>query len=252
MAGARMSNGVMLAGGSAADRAVRSLVQLAANGSTARTLNLLAVWKRHAENEDYQQRPFFRNLVLNRSIIVKHRLRENERNIFSDGRRAATKVILPIDITDLRSGARSFFVGEPGFLELLRDVCNAPGEIDPYDAGLLQLLNTLPSLDPFLMRERLQKSGYAPARCYFELTEADLRRIFQFARREVAPLAGLSFDDVVALSQDRADKLAAKILSNSGDVELEPLRLGMGMPRADFAEGVFCWKGFSYSKWILM
>ena len=247
-----MSNRTQHSGPSAADRSVRSLVQLESSGSTARTLNLLAVWKRHAETEDYQQRPFFRNTVLNRAIILKHRLRDNERGIFRDGRFSATKVILPIDITDLRSGARSFFVGERGFIDLLRQVSSVAREIDSHDADLLELLNTLPSLDPFLMRERLQKNGYNPARCYFDLTEADVRRMFQFARQEVAPLVGMSFQDVMAVPHERADKLATKILSNAGDVELEPLRLGMSMSRADFAEGVFCWKGFIYYKWMLM
>jgi hypothetical protein len=238
--------------GSLADRSVRSLIRLEENGSTARTLNLLSVWRRHAEDQDYLDRPFFKSPILNKSLIVKHRLRENERHIFSDGRGGATKVILPIDVTDLRSGARSFFVGEKGYVELLKEMFNTSDSIESHDANLLELIDTLPSLDPFLMRERLQKSGFTPARCYFELTEADLTRMFQFARKEVSSLVGMSFDDATTISSTRADRLATKILSNSGDVELEPLRIGMTMSKADFAEGVFCWKGFIYYKWSLM
>jgi hypothetical protein len=237
---------------SIADRPIRSLVRLEENGATARTLNLLSVWRRHAEDPEYLDRPFFKSPILNKSLIVKHRLRENERHIFADGRAGATKVILPIDVTDLRSGARSFFVGERGYLELLKESFNASETIEPHDIDLLELLDTLPSLDPFLLRERLQKGGFYPARCYFELTEADLTRMFQFARKEVSSLVGMSFDDATAVSITRADRLATKILSNASDAELEPLRLGLAMSQTAFAEGVFCWKGFIYYKWSLM
>ena len=57
-------------------RAIRSLVSLNENASTARTLNLVGVWRKHGDSTpEYRTCPFFRNSILNRSIIVKHRLR---------------------------------------------------------------------------------------------------------------------------------------------------------------------------------
>jgi hypothetical protein len=41
------------------------------------------------------------------------------------------------------------------------------------------------------------------------------------------------------------------ILADASDMELDPLRRGMGMSKPDFEEGVFCWKGFIYYKWSL-
>jgi hypothetical protein len=231
---------------------VRSLLQLEANASTARTLNLISVWKKHAEDKGYKAKPFFQSPVLNRSIIVKHRLRPNERETFHDGRGGATKVILPLDITDLRSGARSFFIGQKGYQDVLEDVFGPMGGANRHDEDLLEVLDTLPSLDPFLMRERLKKSGYAPARCYFDITEADTDRMFQFVKREVTPLIGISFEDMDARLHEKTSKLASKILANAGDAELDPLRQGMGMDRSSFEEGIFCWKGFIYYKWALL
>jgi hypothetical protein len=233
------------------DRSNRSLVNLQKNASTARTLNLLDVWRRHHETDEYLRQPFFRSPVLNKAIIVKHRLRTNEIDLFPDWQASATKVILPIDSTDLRLGAHSFFVNQRGYQEFMREVSSIGPEIDPQDDAMLQLLDSLPSLDPFLMRERLRKVGMQPAALYFDLTEADNKRIFQFVRQELTPLIGLSFQDVDASFNDRTSKLASKILSNGGDEELEPLRLGMGMQRGEFQEGVFCWKGFIYYKWTL-
>ncbi len=229
---------------------MRSLVHLSANASTARTLNLISVWERWAQDPDYARLPFFESPVLNRSMIVKHRLRHHERDTFRYERTLATKVILPIDPTDLNVGARSFFVGQKGYEVFLEELSAGDSGVGGHDDRMLQVLDALPSLDPFLMRERLKKEGFAPARCYFDLTDADMVRMFQFVRDEVSPLIGMSFQDSTAF-REKTGKLATKILANASDAELEPLRQGLDMSKPDFEEGIFCWKGFIYYKWTL-
>jgi hypothetical protein len=233
------------------ERPYRSLFQLQATASTARTLNLTAVWRRYGEQPAYRERPFFKSSALNRAILVKHRLRRNELEAFGGTRASATKVILPIDTADLKTGGLSFFVGQRGYEGLLEDLALGADSAGRRDAELLRLLDELPSLDPFLMRERLKKHGFAPARFYFELTRADTARMFSFARQELAPLIDVSFAEVEGGIGDKAAKLAQKILANVRDAELDPLRESLSMGPRDFDEGVFCWKGFIYYKWTL-
>lgn len=237
---------------SSTGRPLRSLVNLQANASTSRTLNLAAIWVTHQGTEGYNSNPFFRNSLLNRSIVLKHRVRNDERDIFPDGRSLATKIILPIDLTDLRAGGRSFFVGQIGYLNILEELFGGASEVAEHDERLLAVLDSLPSLDPFLMRERLRRDGYTPDRCYFGITASDAARMFKFACDEVSPLIGLAAGDRDGRNNEGASKLAAKILDNAGDSELEPLRLVFGMDKAAFEEGVFSWKGFIYYKWLLI
>ena len=231
------------------DRSIRSLVNLKANASTSRTLNLLGVWDAHKETLAHGERPFFNSSMLNRSIIVKHRLRRDEMDLFSVPRHVATKVILPLDHADLRIGGRSFFVGQHDYARMVAET-SLQGEAKGLrDDRLLHLLDALPSLEPFLLRERLREAGYLPAQCYFDLTEADARRMYGFLRDELTPLIGASFRGEDELIEQKTGKLASKILANTNDVELEPLRLALGMSEGEFAEGVFCWKGYVYYKW---
>lgn len=232
------------------DRSLRSLTRLEATASTSRILNLVAAWKRNARDPDYWARPFFRNPTLNRSMVIKHRLRWHEGEILPKGRSNATKVVLPIDLCDLRSGARSFFVGERDMGQFLAPMWRGSEEKE-IDLALLETLDALPSFDPFLMRERMTKAGFTPARCYFNLSDADAAQMMDFVRSEIEPLIGISFIGRHAGLSEKTAKLATKIMSNAGDAELEPLRLGMGMSQADFEEGIFCWKGFIYYKWSL-
>lgn len=242
-----MSRTVAQRGG--ANRGLRSLERLDASASTARTLNLLAVWRRHGQTDPYKASPFFKCTPLNRSIIVKHRLRRDELSSLPGGRSVATKVILPIDVTDLRAGARSFFIGQHGYRDIIDELAAAGGA--KKDEDLLELIDSLPSLDPFLMRERLKQNGHTPDRCYFDLTDADLADMFEFVRREVQPLIGASFGDISATLHAKTSRMAEKILSNQTDDEFEPFRQGIGLGRAAFDEGIYCWKGFIYYKWCL-
>ena len=230
---------------------LRSLVRLTRNASTARTLNLHDIWKRRGHTESHRSAPFFRSGLLNRSIILKHRLRRNEREHGVQMRSVATKVILPIDHSDLGVGGQYFFIGQAGYAEILKHVTNQRGQIDERDKRMLEILDTLPSLDPFLMRERLKEDGFSPAQCYFDLSEADTKRIYDFLRTEIEPLIGASFGDLDVAIDHKTAKFAQKILNNADDEDLEPLRLSMGMSRSEFDEGLFCWKGFIYYKWAL-
>ena len=79
------------------DRAVRNLEHLKSSASTARVLNLLRVWEENGDsapdgavrNPDWAARPIFRTPALNRALIIKHRLRRNETDLFTGRRLAA-------------------------------------------------------------------------------------------------------------------------------------------------------------------
>jgi hypothetical protein len=122
---------------------------------------------------------------------------------------------------------------------------------DDNDYRTLRILDETPSLDPFLLREQLRRHGLHPAQCYFDLSPSDARSILSFAQREIEPLVRVTLGADAAL-MTHARKLAQKILINSGDMELEPLRRTMQMDHEQYREGMFCWKAFLYYKWRLV
>jgi len=233
-----------------ADPSVRSLAHLQDSASTARVLNLLRTWKRHGHDADYLANPFFQNGLLNRAIILKHRLRRNELELFGDGRQTATKVIIPIDSSDLKLGGWSMLIDQDSFGSAIDAMF---GGLCADDMAMLELLDQLPSLDPFLLREHLKRNGRTPARIYFEISDADMSRMISFAEGEIRKLIDLCFAG--ALPQSGRDvgvsRLVKKILSISVDRDTEPLRLTMRLAKPEYQEGVFCWKGFLYYKWTL-
>lgn len=231
-------------------RPVRSLEHLENSASTTRVLNLRSVASRFRKTPEWRERPLFFNDVLNRSIIVKHRLRQNEIEDFSSVRRSATKILFPIDTANLHLGARYVFIGQRDFNEIMSEIFGIRNAEDDRDMKTLRLIDAVPSLDPFLLREQLKRHGIDAAPCYFDISEADTQRMLNFAQYEIQKLVEMSFGEDERNS-GHAATLARKILTDASSSVLEPLRKTMQLSPHQYQEGIFCWKAFIYYKWRL-
>ncbi len=232
------------------DRSLRRLTALQQSGSTARVLNLSSVHNRPADAESIGEAPFFEHPTLDRCIIVKHRLRMQEYEAFASPQPTATKVMLPIDSRDLKLGARYFFVGQKNFEDVVEAAFGEALRPGSRDRLVLDLITSLPSLDPFLLREHLKRNGINPARVYFNISDADLQKMYDFVRRELTALVARSFASEYGVSAYAA-KLVEKLLSNSPDADFEPLRMTLKLDAQEYLDGIFAWRGFLYYKWML-
>jgi hypothetical protein len=231
----------------------RDLSLIRASGSTARVLNLALAYERFGETEEHKAKPLFKNPRLNRALIVKHVLRQHEKDLFTRPLTCATKVILPYAASELALGGISFMVGELRFERLLRDAVGGYEDEADFqaDAELLRVLSSLPSFDPFLMRERLRTMGIDPARTYFDLAEADVARMRAFVGKEIAQLVNLAFATGGGAAGDLSKRMAEKLMTDETAKSLDPLRQTLRLSGEEYIEGVFAWKGFLYYKWLM-
>lgn len=232
------------------DRTIRSLVALSESASTARVLNLVSTMRNLAEDPALSEKPFFQNRILNASIIVKHRVRPHEAELFSKPRATATKIMAPMDGRDLKLGARFLMLGQKDFDQSADEMFGEGVKPGGRDRQVLDLIDELPSLDPFLVREHLKRNGIEPARGYFAISDADVERMHAFVRAEVTALVSLSSAQSGDAAQ-AASRLVEKLLSNSPDAGFEPLKEVLRLSDKDYADGVFGWRGFLYYKWVL-
>lgn len=229
-------------------RSHRDLAALANTASTSRVLNLALLDERHGKEAEHRDNPLFRSRQLNTAIVIKHRLRPNERTEAQMTRLNATKVVLPFDSTNLRIGGHVFFVGEQGQAAKLRNTAGVSEDDLNHDLNVLSQIDQLPSLDPFLMREQLRRNGLSAANTYFNISPGDLQRMLSFVAQEINQLVALAFG--MAGGGESSQRLAEALLSTQLDERLEPLRQTLRLEGDAFREGVFCWKGFLYYKWL--
>jgi len=232
----------------ALDRSIRSLTALT-GASTSRVLNLAAIAAANRDNPEHGGAPFFTAPVMNTAILLKHRVRSDETYLFADTRGVATKIIVPFDVNNLKAGGRSFFVNQRGYHDSLREIghyCARPME---RDLQVLRIVDTLPSLDPFLLREHLRGHAVECADCYFAISAADREAMHDYVSKGIRRLIELATDG----TSDGAatTRLVEALLSSQVDEKLEPLRLTLLMDAEDFREGVFSWRGFLYYKWCM-
>ena len=229
------------------DRSVRFLSALG-GASTSRVLNLVQIGRQHKALPEYTARPLFLSPIIDNCFIMKHRIRDDEAYMFSSPRPVATKLIIPFDLADLRSGGRSLFVDQRGFLDSFRLLGHYRSEALQRDLKVMRLLHALPTLDPFLMRQYLRGHGFDVAPCYFAISEGDQQKMHDYVSHHLSRLIQLAIQDE---GGEKAGRLVKALLSDRLDHQLEPLRLTLNLDGDDFREGVFSWRGFLYYKWTL-
>lgn len=232
------------------DRTIRRLTALQESASTSRVLNLLQTHRKFPDDPEIRKAPFFKNKSLDRCLILKHRLRSHEHFNFKAPPPIVTKVLIPIDGSDLRFGAQSFFVGQNDYEKILKDNFGEDLKAGTRDRMVIDLITSLPTLDPFLLREYLKRNDIEPARPYFAISEGDLQRMFEFVRQEVMALVTLSAGSGAG-SVAYASRMVEKLLSNSPDAGFEPLKDTLKLTEQEYSDGMFSWRGFLYYKWVL-
>jgi hypothetical protein len=231
-----------------ADRSVRFLGSLG-GASTSRVLNLLRIAQQNADNPEHWEKPLFVSPAINKAFLLKHRTRADESYMFTSTRTVATKIIIPFDSQDLRAGGHALFVDQRGFADTLRQSA-AYGDKAALerDIRVLRLLNAVPSLDPFLLREHLRDNGIDVSPSYFAISAGDQQRMHDFVSEQMSQLVILAGG---AGDSGASNRLVSAMLSSEVDEKLEPLRMTLGLTGNDFREGVFSWRGFLYYKWSM-
>ncbi len=135
-----------------------------------------------------------------------------------------------------------------GYVDSLRQVGHYNSETLERDLSVLRLLNAVPSLDPFLLREHLRNNKIDVSPSYFAISEGDQERMHRFVTQEMSRLVALAGG---AAGSGSSNRLVSAMLSSEVDEKLEPLRLTLNLTGNDFREGVFSWRGFLYYKWSM-
>jgi len=231
-----------------ADRSVRRLNALS-HASSSRVLNLVAIGEANPHHDGHRRAPFFLSPVFNHALVLKHRLRADEVGLFAERKVLATKIIIPFERQELKFGGQSLFVGQKGFEETVRTVGNYREQAElKRDLDVMRMVDAVPSLDPFLLREHLRCAHIHPDACYFAISDADQARMHDYATQEVTRLAVMASGDG---GSGATGRMVSALLSNQVNEKLGPLRSTLGLKPAEFSEGVFSWRGFIYYKWAL-
>lgn len=198
---------------------------------------------------------FFLNKTLNSAVIIKHRLDETDRHRMEDkDKLVGTKVFIRYGGDDgFDESGKYMFLGQKQSDDIFREHFGLDPVSNPdaqRDLNLLRVLDRLPSLDPFILRDRVLRDGYDIDDLYFRLSETEAKRYRSQVIREFYPLAETAFKDTPDV-----DRLSALIVERMWEAsDLQVLKPMMGAMEIDFNEApeiFFSWKGFVYYKLMM-
>jgi hypothetical protein len=191
---------------------------------------------------------FFRNPPLNNVVFIKDAVPESERK----GRHVppvGTKLYFPFNESDIYDGGRTIFLHDPqlsqSLVENFGQNATLTKEALAEDLRLLEVLDSLPSLDPFLMKDVFARSGIAVNEAYFDITPEQWKEIEIFILQRFEPLVKAAFPDAMS-SDERARLLVEKIWEAKDVVALAPLIEAFRLPQDKALEIFAAWKGINF------
>jgi hypothetical protein len=209
-----------------------------------------------AVREGDETGPLFRNKYLNNCIVLKiiALTRQDRRRAYTTD----TLLYFPYNAENIYEGGDSVLFSDPKREAMLRHKCgfnpDDPSQTDSieHDERLLAMLADIPTLDPFLLREKAMQLDIAddinPA--YFNLTheewttfQAPIReKIDALVRKALGVTHSLETTDIA----DHVTNFLDKIWEARDIEDIEAFVDSMDIPRDRAPELFFAWKAICY------
>jgi hypothetical protein len=189
---------------------------------------------------------FFRNKALNAIVLIKDAIPENERMTGMPS--VGTKLYFPFNEANIYEGGRTIFLSGKGVEGAIIDYCGEGAvtkDSIAQDMRIMSMLDRLPSLDPFLMKDVFLREKMTMDEAYFEVSAEAWEEIECFMLQKFEPLIQAAFPDAKS-SEDKARQLIDKIWEARDLDALMPLVEAFRLPKERALEIFSSWKGIVY------
>jgi hypothetical protein len=163
----------------------------------------------------------------------------------------ATFLYIPFDIDAIAGGGNSLDLSVArGRAEALYELTgfniNEEGRSVALDRRLIELIEELPSLDPFLLRDRLETDGIAAPDAYFEISEAEFQEIKKYILGKFKPITTRVVDPKSPKAAETAEQFIMKLWEGKDLAYLAPITQVFRIDPDQAGEIYYSWKGVTY------
>jgi hypothetical protein len=192
---------------------------------------------------------FFKTHKMHGLVLIKEPVLDPGRRAMTDNI-VGTKIYIPYNQDDVYEGGRSIFYDDPRLISVLNEMFGLKGvtmaEADfSHDVKILGILDRLPSLDGFLMRDALELDGIASNDNYFELSGTERTAIYEYVRRKFEPLVRAACEGSSSVS-NKVNQLIDKVWEAKDKDALAPLIRAFRFPDEDALAIFSSWKGINF------
>jgi hypothetical protein len=226
-------------------------LQAVLTSGSSRVLNCAAVYERLRAAESTGQ-ALFRTRVLNASVLIKDTPGADVRltGVPADRnrrRRVGTKIYLPYDSRNIYAGGLTVFYGTRDFEAALANILdlrtNETRDAFTLDCYVLDLIDNVPSVSPFLLRDKFLQRRVASSPLYFDVPAEEWAEIDQFVRSKLLLIARSVYGGADSSSREQVDRLLQLLWDLTDREELRQLGRIFRIPDEEILDTFFAWKG---------
>lgn len=213
------------------------------------------VFRAHEHNDEF--RPLFVSRNLNRCYFQKVVSSRYEGNEIPENT-VSTKIILPYEVQHTSRGNGMFmYIGEKNFSSKIERAFNSSMSLvdQEKDFKILEIIDSMPTFDPFLLKDKFETEKFELDPHYAEVTHDD----FMFVKSQImkdferivvttlGPELGLEVDGANNLIISGAAEKLFQALWNLDNLDtLRPLARALGVDDSDAKEYFYSWKGLLF------
>ncbi|MBI1775221.1 MAG: hypothetical protein HYR63_07740 [Proteobacteria bacterium] len=219
------------------------------DSGASRVFNCLAITQQIlTENKDTPaDELFFKNRRLNNIVLIKEPNMAVGGDPFNAPLPIRTKVFIPYNLENPYEGGESKFTDEEGIESALEYFTGMNRKLDPVfkdDFRKIKVLEQMPSLDPFLLRDKLTLERITTSHRYFNLSEEEWNNIRGHIREKFFLMCQFATDG--RATADKVDLLVDKIWDGRDLQALAPMLAAFNLPPDQAPELFYSWKGISF------
>jgi hypothetical protein len=194
----------------------------------------------------------FTSDVLNQSIILKMVDARLSRRVQAPEDTLRTIVYLPFQAGNEGMGGAAFDLADPRGQRSLRQT--AGGEafdrffLAERDEDILNAVEALPSVDPFLLRDAMERIGVEVHETYFDLSDEQWQLIREYVVDHFGVLARRIYPDDTTQAAERAKHLADALWRPRSISDLAELANVLRVEAGAAHDMLHAWKGLLYYK----
>ncbi len=219
------------------------------DAGSSRVFNCNDIWRKHLGAASGASQ-FFAIPRLHSLVLIKETNARDARQPLAKSQIVGTKLYFPYNGDDVYEGGRSVFLHHPQLMSVLREqfgfgTMAATREELLRDLKILRILDQLPSLDGFLMRNALEQENITVHDRYFDVPDDERAAIVQYIRGKLEPLVQAAFGSE-STTAGKVAQLIDKLWEARDKEALAPLIEAFRFP-ADEALTIFgSWNGITY------
>lgn len=237
------------------------------NSGATRILNAAGITKTMIEKaaEDGGEPQFlFGSRGLNRVVFIKKpKDRSDAADFYEEAMRAkkqkaaetpqsqiVTMVYSPFDFDDIPGGGTSFELGSSQQDMMLQEAVgfNPKGGADTVerDLKILGVLEELPSLDPFLLKDKMIGEGLEVDETYFDISEEEFLAIKNYILKKFEPITRKVIGSNTEQARKHSEEFIMKLWEGQDLSYLAPITQVFNLDPSHASDIYYAWKGLSY------